>query len=669
MISFSPSTRLWIVVPLIIFILLTLTLGWLTFTTLSGRETNSPQRDEGAYTPAHLFDLYEAHGSARALAAARQANLDTPAIYFEWADILMGGQGPQSQLAYAKQNLHMPGIVKLGQNLILQEARTLPPQQILNLTSLFNAHGLRNRLVNFAALDQLNLHLKLEAEIVAFWREGQPLSAQDHAAFLQSYGAYLSPGDHIVRFHRLLGNSTKRAGLPQADLTAAAALMRDLIPEGLDRVRVAWATGLAADRAGVPEKWQRHAALLSQDAWALQDIDQSQASALFRAIDPATHHHENQWRLRRILIRNAVRESAYHEAYELATTHGLGQTVQGHTADLLAGWLALTYLDSPSLALEHYSQVADQAAGPWLASKALRGKARSLHALNRTHEYLTALNACAAYQSTFYALLCLDDLDQNLPNPSIPQGKETTNPNFEQLYAITAMLIALDRSEAEILPFARAAFDHIHSQDELYRLATVLINRDDLAFTHTMGVAAYRGLPPFFAPAQRRLALNSKFQAGLEPALTLGVIAQESQFRETVQSPAGAVGLMQLLPSTAQEVADELGLSWNRSMLTNTRQNIHLGNAYLAKLLKRYDGALLLALAAYNAGPGNVERWLRDFGDPRTQDISPEDWIDVLTIGETRLYVQRVLTNLYLYRAALHQGDVALDLQSLMVGL
>ena len=93
-----------------------------------------------------------------------------------------------------------------------------------------------------------------------------------------------------------------------------------------------------------------------------------------------------------------------------------------------------------------------------------------------------------------------------------------------------------------------------------------------------------------------------------------------------------------------------------------------LGNAYLAQLLAQYDGALLLAIAAYNAGPGTVNQWLTDFGDPRSGTIRGEDWLDALSIAETRTYVQRVLTNLYIYRAVLSADDVEIDLQSVMLG-
>lgn len=111
---------------------------------------------------------------------------------------------------------------------------------------------------------------------------------------------------------------------------------------------------------------------------------------------------------------------------------------------------------------------------------------------------------------------------------------------------------------------------------------------------------------------------------------------------------------MQLMPATAAEVARKRGLAHRTDWLTaRPAHNIRLGTDYLSQMIARYDGVYPLAAAAYNAGPGRVDRWLKEIGDPRTGGIDIADWIEQIPIYETRNYVQRVMENTYIYRLKL----------------
>lgn len=125
---------------------------------------------------------------------------------------------------------------------------------------------------------------------------------------------------------------------------------------------------------------------------------------------------------------------------------------------------------------------------------------------------------------------------------------------------------------------------------------------------------------------------------------------QESQFDRQAISHAGARGMMQLMPGTAREVAGKLGLSYDASALTSdSSYNMTLGSTYFLQMLRYFDGSYPLAVAAYNAGPGNVNKWLRANGDPRTGAVDMIDWIEAIPIFETKNYVQRVLENAVVY--------------------
>jgi soluble lytic murein transglycosylase len=128
------------------------------------------------------------------------------------------------------------------------------------------------------------------------------------------------------------------------------------------------------------------------------------------------------------------------------------------------------------------------------------------------------------------------------------------------------------------------------------------------------------------------------------------IARQESQFDKAAVSHAGARGLMQLMPGTAREQAGKIGLSYDAPALTSdTSYNIQLGSGYFQRMLSYYGGSYPLAVAAYNAGPGNVNKWLRANGDPRLPGGDILRWIEEIPIYETKNYVQRVLENAVVY--------------------
>ena len=124
----------------------------------------------------------------------------------------------------------------------------------------------------------------------------------------------------------------------------------------------------------------------------------------------------------------------------------------------------------------------------------------------------------------------------------------------------------------------------------------------------------------------------------LEPALIYGVIRRESAYRKDARSHAGALGLMQLMPSTAQRVADRLGTKVSNGDLLRADVNIRFGAKYFREMLDRFRDHQVLAAAAYNAGPHRVKEWLPDSGS-----LSSDVWVDTLPFKETRGYVQAVM--------------------------
>lgn len=154
---------------------------------------------------------------------------------------------------------------------------------------------------------------------------------------------------------------------------------------------------------------------------------------------------------------------------------------------------------------------------------------------------------------------------------------------------------------------------------------------------------AWNNLDLRFPLAYRERFTAQAHRANIPVQWSLAVARQESAFMPDARSSAGALGLMQLMPSTAKIVAKKLGVPYpGKGALTEPELNIRLGTHYLGQMLRRYDNNRILATAAYNAGPGQVDRWL-------DSSMPLDVWIEVIPFPETRNYVQNVLmfSNIY----------------------
>ena len=154
-----------------------------------------------------------------------------------------------------------------------------------------------------------------------------------------------------------------------------------------------------------------------------------------------------------------------------------------------------------------------------------------------------------------------------------------------------------------------------------------------------------------------------------EAALIHAVIRQETEFDPRAISSAGARGMMQMMPAVARQTARRMGLRYRYEALTyDPEYNMRLGRYHLQEVIDEFDGSYILALAAYNAGGHRARRWIRDYGDPRSPDVDPIDWIESIPFSETRNYVQRVLENAQVYRWRFEGGEpvpleIEVDLQ------
>jgi soluble lytic murein transglycosylase len=251
----------------------------------------------------------------------------------------------------------------------------------------------------------------------------------------------------------------------------------------------------------------------------------------------------------------------------------------------------------------------------------------------------------------YYGLIARDAA--GLPGPVIdpPQLGEPEPKVLVTLAQLNLLDAAGMESEAQTLidTFASAS-----TASELLTFAEALLGGKRTALAISLGWRAARELTlndprvlrVVFPWPWRDLIEAEARKFDLDPYLLVALIRQESNFRPAVVSRAGAVGLMQLLPSTAAETASRLGVPWERDLLTVPDANLHLGAAHLAALTRRYRGEIVWALASYNAGSRPVDRWR---ALPGAED--PAAFVDRIPYPETRGYVQAVVRDRALYRA------------------
>jgi len=141
-------------------------------------------------------------------------------------------------------------------------------------------------------------------------------------------------------------------------------------------------------------------------------------------------------------------------------------------------------------------------------------------------------------------------------------------------------------------------------------------------------------------------AIQAATTNGVDSYLIAAVIREESVYNPGAISPVGALGLMQVMPQTGRMIAEKLGgESFSRERLFNPHYNIRLGSWYLGHLAEQFDHNPVYMVAAYNAGPDVVAKWVRQFGGGET-----DEFIEAIPYTETRLYVKRVLRSHREYR-------------------
>ncbi len=501
---------------------------------------------------------------------------------------------------------------------------------------------------------------------------GETLIARnDQREIFRKYGRYISRSAHEKRFNTLL----------HARQYTNARAMAGVLGKGyaeLAEARIA----LAENKIGVNALIDKVPASLQGDAGFLyerlrwrrkKDLD-------FRAIEildqqPAIGQLSNPqdwWRERHIIIRRMIEQGRVKTAYMLASQHKQKEGFSYAQAEWLAGWLALRHTKDAIAALEHFQNLYKSVKTPISLGRAAYWAGRSAEQLGRKDLAEKWYAYGAQFQTSFYGQLSVQRLrlDMALPNQPPPVLTASQRKAFEKDELINAVqLLAQAGLDDEVSAFLKA-FTNKHDSGIAYRFAADLASDLDYKFD-AIEISKQATKKGFFLTAQAYPTIVGLLGDvdDLEWALVHGLIRQESAFDKKAKSPVGALGLMQLMPATARYLSKKHGLSHRTEWLTQRpSHNVRLGTLYLKQMLERYNGSYPMAIAAYNAGPSRVDRWVVEYGDPRTGQIDMLDWIESLPIYETRNYIQRVIEATHIYRLRL-SGKQKQGLQPIIVAL
>lgn len=368
------------------------------------------------------------------------------------------------------------------------------------------------------------------------------------------------------------------------------------------------------------------------------------------------------WYERRTLARQLLALGEVKRAYRAADGYREGPDGRLVEAHFHAGWIALAFLKDAKAAAPHFEEMTKHSTLPDSVTQANYWLGRARQALGDEAGATEAFKKAAAFGTIYYGQLARSALGKpSTELRDMPAWKEA-EAGFEAREPVRAVRLLAENGHKELaIPLLRSFADGFTDGADLLlsaRLAQTL-DAHHLAIA-IADTAEKRGVPLdlFNFPKD---GLPSTKLASMDHAAIYAITRQESRFQVDAISSAGARGLMQLMPATAKETAGKLGVKYSASRLTSDGEyNALLGSTYLKAQLERFDGSLLLAAAAYNAGAGNARKWVNTFGDPRSEAIDPVVWVELIPVQETRTYVKRVLGNYLVYRARLGKDDLSI---------
>ncbi len=369
------------------------------------------------------------------------------------------------------------------------------------------------------------------------------------------------------------------------------------------------------------------------------------------------------WYERRYVARQLLAAGDARNAYRAVAAYTEGPEGRLVDASFHAGWISLSFLGDAQTAVTHFEKMRSMSTLSTTISQSNYWLGRALSKLGNTEGARLAFERAARFHTTYYGQLAqyrLGKTDVDFRALPASNGSEARFNSRELVVGIKLLAANGQVGMAETL-LGRLLYQ-VEDAGEMLLTARLAqsINAHQLAILMA-DIADRKGVPlDLFNYPRDGIPSNARL-ANVDRAAVYAVARQESRFDSDAISSAGARGLMQLMPATAKETAGRLGIDYSFGRLTSDpAYNALLGSTYLKAQLARYDGSLILAAGAYNAGAGNVNKWIASFGNPSDGSVDPVVWIELIPFVETRKYVQRVLANYMFYRERLGNSNMTI---------
>jgi soluble lytic murein transglycosylase len=583
----------------------------------------------------------------------------------DWAAIRFGGQLVDFDrlAAFTRANPDWPGagwLRRRAEELLVAERKPAP---------VLRAFFARERPVTAQGKLALALAFQadgLEADAAALirdaWRNdifGRELEAR----MLAEFPAALTQADHRFRMERLLFKENWDGARRAADYAG-----KDFGALVKARVAVnAKAANAAKVLDAVPAALRADTSYLFSRAQFLRRAEKAgEAAKLIADVtpDPAILGDGDEWWVeRRLIARKLLDDGDPKAAYTVCAAHGANANERRIEAEFHCGWIALRFLNEPDTAARHFARAGAIAATPISLARVAYWQGRAAEAAKAGDEATIFYRRAATQATTYYGQLAAAKLGRPVSLRPSPDPTSRERLAAERLPVVRAMGLLYAAGLRDIaLPLIIDLGKQDQNIAELDAIGDIAeANRDARALLALGKAATQRGLPlDEQAYPVVGIPAYETAGAGVEKAMVYAIARQESAFDPTAASGVGAKGLMQLMPATAQNTAKKIGVEFDAGRLGEASYNARLGAAHLGELMDNWKGSHILTFASYNAGPGNARKWIDAYGDPRSPNVDPVDWVERIPFSETRNYVQRVLENLVVYRKRLEQRSAGL---------
>ena len=371
---------------------------------------------------------------------------------------------------------------------------------------------------------------------------------------------------------------------------------------------------------------------------------------------------EAWWVERRIVARRSIGiddpASARKAAYQISRAHGLAEGEEALEGEFLSGWIALRYLKEPKTALKHFNRLAKIAESRTEKARAGYWTGRALEAMGEKGEAKAAYRQAAAYSTVYYGQLAREKIGLGRVPEEIESGKASAKAEalVERDEVVRAFKIMAEAgNQNDLYMFLWSFANRFDSTDELNAVAPIVWEAGGATMAVRLAKASAARNIDIDSWGYPVRALPDWKQVGkpVEKPLVFALARQESEFNPNAGSKVGAQGLMQIMPGTAKLIAKQHGIKHSPGQLMDPEHNVKLGAAHLGDLIADHGGSYVLTLVSYNAGPRRSREWIAEYGDFRTGQIDPIDWVESIPFQETRQYVQKVMQNLHIYRSRL----------------